>query len=280
MTNNILVIGGTGKTGRKVAQGLRQQGQYVRIGSRQESPAFDWQKPQGWPTALANMDKVYISYYPDLAVPGAYEAIQQLTKVAKEVGVKKLVLLSGKGEVEAERCEQVVANSGLDFTLVRASWFNQNFTESFLLQPVLAGYVALPMAEAKIPFVDTTDIAEVAIQALLDDRYHGKTLTVTGPTALTFAEAINTIAQASGRNIQFQPVSLDEYHGMLQSAGLPADYVWLIDYLFREVLGNPANQAISQDVEQVLGRKAISFQDFARENASTGVWNQSVAQTL
>ncbi|MCO6487774.1 MAG: hypothetical protein J5I98_05110 [Phaeodactylibacter sp.] len=96
--------------------------------------AFDWHDPATWPGALAGMDKVYIVYYPHLAVPGAYEAVKGLTEEAKKAVVKKAVLLSGKGEKEAERCEQVVAGSGLDYTLVRASWFNQNFSESFLME--------------------------------------------------------------------------------------------------------------------------------------------------
>ena len=144
---NILVTGASGKTGRKVVEGLQQHQQNVRLGTRRNDPVFDWDDPATWPAALAGMDKVYIVYYPDLAVPGAYEAIQGLMNEAKKAGVKKAVLLSGKGEKEAERCEQVVADSGLDYTLVRASWFSQNFSESFLLDPILAGHVALPMPE-------------------------------------------------------------------------------------------------------------------------------------
>lgn len=275
--SNILVIGGTGKTGRKVATGLNQHNQKVRIGSRGNSPAFDWHDPATWPDALAGMDKVYITYYPDLAVPGALEAIEGLTDVAKKAGVQKAVLLSGKGEQEAERCEQVVAGSGLDYTLVRASWFNQNFSESFLLDPIRAGYVALPMPDARIPFVDTGDIAEVVVNALLDDAHNGKTYEITGPSALTFEEAVTEIAASRGKDIKYQPVSLETYHSMMKSAGLPSDYVWLIDYLFREVLGKEENQAVSADVEKVLGRKATAFSEYARKTAKTGVWNPPVS---
>lgn len=275
--SNILVIGGTGKTGRKVVKGLKKQNQKVRVGARSSTPAFDWHDPATWPGALAGMDKVYIVYYPDLAVPGAYEAIKGLTEEAKKAGVKKAVLLSGKGEKEAERCEQVVAGSGLDYTLVRASWFNQNFSESFLMDPILAGYVALPMPDAKIPFVDTGDIADVVVEALLNDAYNGQTLTVTGTRAITFEEAVKEIAASTGKAITFRPVSLEAYNTMMKSAGLPADYIWLIDYLFREVLGNPENQEISHDVERVLGRKAKDFSEYARETAKTGVWTPPIS---
>ena len=275
--SNILVIGGTGKTGRKVVEGLKKQGQNVRVGARSHTPAFDWHDPATWPGALAGMDKVYIVYYPDLAVPGAYEAVKGLTEEAKKAGVKKAVLLSGKGEKEAERCERVVADSGLDYTLVRASWFNQNFSESFLMDPILAGYVALPMPDAKIPFVDTGDIADVVVEALLEDAHNGKTYAVTGPRAITFEEAVREIAASTGKEIKYQPVSLDDYSAMMKSAGVPSDYIWLFDYLFREVLGKPENQEISTDVEKVLGRKPKDFSEFARETAKTGVWNPPVS---
>ena len=280
MKSNILVIGSTGKTGRKVVEGLKQQHQNIRLGARSNEPAFDWDDPTTWPEALAGMDKVYIVYYPDLAVPGALEAIRGLTQVAKEAGVRKAVLLSGKGEKEAERCEEVVAQSGLDYTLVRASWFNQNFSESFLLDPVLAGHVALPMPEAKIPFVDTGDIAEVVVNALLDDRHNGKTYEITGPEALTFQEVVGEIAEVTGRPINYQAVSLAEYNAIMKAAGVPEDYIWLFDYLFREVLSKEKNQVVTNDVEKVLGRKATSFSEFVRETARTGVWNQSIPQSI
>lgn len=278
--SNVLVIGGTGKTGRKVAAGLRQHNQNVRIGARSNDPAFDWNDPATWPGALAGMDKVYIVYYPDLAVPGAYEAIKGLTEEAKKAGVKKAVLLSGKGEKEAERCEQVVATSGLDYTLVRASWFNQNFSESFLLDPILAGHIALPMPHACIPFVDTGDIAEVVVKVLLDDAHNGRTYEITGPRAITFEEAITEIAAGMGKKIKYQAVSLEAYNDVMKAAGVPSDYIWLFDYLFREVLGKEENQAVSADVEKVLGRKATDFKEYVRQTARTGVWHQTIPQSI
>ncbi len=278
--SNILVTGATGKTGRKVVEGLIKENQNVRLGTRRNDPAFDWDNSSTWLNALTGMDKVYIVYYPDLAVPGALKAIQELMEVAKKTSVKKVVLLSGKGEKEAERCEQVVANSGLDYTLVRASWFNQNFSESFLLDPILAGHVALPMPEAKIPFVDTSDIAEVVVKVLLDDSHNGKTYEITGPRTLTFKEVVNEIAEGLGKPISFQSVSLEAYNSLMKSAGLPSDYIWLFDYLFREVLGNQENQVVTSDAEKVLGRPAIDFKQYVQKAVRTGVWNQTHPQTI
>lgn len=278
-TENILVIGGTGKTGKRVVQNLEALGHNVRIGSRSASPAFDWHQPEGWAQALEGMDKVYITYQPDLAVPGALRSIEQLVKESKRANVKKLVILSGKGEREAQLCEQVIIHSGLDYTIVRASWFNQNFNENFLLEPVLKGVVALPQAEAQIPWVDADDIAAVATKALTDDKHNGKIYQLTGSRTLTFREAVAEIAKASNREIQFIPVSIQEYGEGMRKAGVPGDFVWLIEYLFTEVLGNPTLAEVTNDVEKILGRKPIDFSEYAAKVAATGIWNVAVPQT-
>lgn len=276
MKQNILVLGGTGKTGRRIAQRLNQKGHHVRIGSRSESPAFDWDKPEVWGAVLEGMDKVYISFQPDLAVPGALEAIERLVKESKRQGVQKLVLLSGKGEREAELCEQVVINSGLNFTIVRASWFNQNFSESFFLEPIQHGFVALPKENAQVPYVDADDIADVAVEVLENDKHNGEIYELTGPRFLTFKEVVAEIASATDRNIEFTAISLPAYTKMLRDIGLPEDYVWLINYLFSEVLDNKKNQVITHDIEKVLGRKPKDFSDYVADTAKTGIWNQTV----
>ncbi len=280
MTHNILVIGATGKTGRRVADKLAQQNHNVRPGTRSHTPAFDWNEPSTYAAALKGMDRAYITYYPDLAVPGAKEAIAALTEAALKAGLEKVVLLSGKGETEAEACEQIVANSGLNYTLVRASWFNQNFSESFFLDPILSGQVALPMAEAEIPFVDADDIAEVAAKVLVDDSYNGQTITVTGPRKLTFGQVVSIIAQHTGRDLQFHPITMEQYNAGMKAAGVPDDYAWLINYLFTEVLGNQDNQTISHDFEKVTGRPATDFAEYVKKTAPTGVWNQPPTQSV
>lgn len=275
-SEQILVIGGTGKTGRKVVQKLESKGYDVRIGSRSASPAFDWQHSATWDTVLAGMDKVYITFQPDLAVPGALEAIERLTSKARNAGVKKLVLLSGKGEKEAELCEQVVIHSGIDYTIVRASWFNQNFSESFFLDPIIAGHVALPKAEAMVPYVDTDDIADVVVAALTDDQHRNQLYELTGPELLNFEDVINRIAAVTGRDIQFTPITLPAYIKLLEEHGVPADYVWLINYLFSEVLDKKSNAVISHDIERVLGRKPKDFTAYVKETAASGIWQAPV----
>jgi uncharacterized protein YbjT (DUF2867 family) len=273
MKNKILVLGGNGKTGRKVAERLTALGAEVRIGSRGASPKFDWEDPSTWAEALKGMDKVYVTYQPDLAVPGAAEAIETLVNEAKRAKIKKLVLLSGKGEREAQVCEQVVIHSGIDYTIVRASWFNQNFSESFFLDALVAGDVALPQAQAAVPYVDTDDIADVVVQTLLDDKHNGQMYELTGPTLWKFEEVVNEIAKATGRKIAFTAITQEEYNKFMEENNVPADYIWLVSYLFTEVLADKENATVTNDIEKVLGRKPKSFEQFVKETAKTGVWD-------
>ncbi len=274
MKSKILVIGGTGKTGRRVVEQLNNKGFEPRIGSRQASPGFDWDNKDTWVDALNGIEKMYVTYYPDLAVPGAKESIKSLTYLAKELGVKKMVLLSGKGESEAEASEKIVMDSGLDYTIVRASWFNQNWSESFFLDAILSGEVALPMSDILIPFVDANDIAEVAATVLLDDVYNGEIIELTGPELITFKDIVDIISKTSGRRLDFYDITLEQYISGMKQMQIPNDVVWLIEYLFSHVLTNPKNQVVVHDIERILGRKAKPFIEYAQEVAKTGVWNQ------
>lgn len=274
MKSKTLVIGATGKTGSRVVKQLQKRGINPRIGSRNASPKFDWHDKKTWVDSLEGIENMYITYYPDLAVPGAKEAIESLTYLAKELGVKKMVLLSGKGEVEAEACERIVMESGMDYTIVRASWFNQNWSESFFLEPIMSGEVYLPMSDVLIPFVDADDIAEVAATVLLDNQYNSQIIEVTGPELITFKDAVNTIAKATNRTFNFTPITLEQYLAGMKQAQVPDDVIWLMEYLFSHVLTEPKNQQISTDIERVLNRKAKSFSEFAEDVAQTGIWNQ------
>ncbi|RNC85003.1 MAG: NmrA family transcriptional regulator [Winogradskyella sp.] len=272
---HFLITGGTGKTGRRIVDRLQKLGHKVRIGSRSAKPAFDWNQPENWNQVLDGIDKVYITYQPDLAVPGAKEAITELVKQAKKSKVKKLVLLSGKGEKEAQLCEKIVINSGIDYTIVRASWFNQNFSENFLLEPILDGVVALPQSKVKIPFVDANDIADVVVEVFLNDKHNGQIYELTGEQLFTFKEVIDIISKVSNQSITFIPVTLEEYSNAMREMQLPEDFIWLIDYLFDVVLGNPENSIVTNDIELVLGKAPISFSEYAEKVAQTGIWNQT-----
>ena len=273
-----LVLGGTGKTGRRVAERLAERGLLVRIGSRSGEPPFDWDKPDTWATALDGVSAAYVSYYPDLAIPGAPEAVRAFAELAARNGVRRLVLLSGRGEEEAQSAEQALREvgdeAGVEWTIVRCAWFMQNFDENFLLEPILAGEVALPSGNVPEPFVDADDIADVAVAALTEDGHAGEIYELTSPRLLTFEEAVGEIAKATGREIRFVPVSLEEYEAVLAEADVPPEFLSFLTYLFGEVLDG-RNAHLTDGVRRALGHEPKDFSDYARDVAATGVWSKA-----
>ena len=273
-TGPVLVLGGTGKTGRRIVSRLKSMGVETRIGSRSAVPAFDWQDPAGWDAALKGAYAVYISYTPDLAVPAAKEAILELVHRAKAHGVKHLVLLSGRGEPDAQACERIVQESGIDWTIVRASWFNQNFSEGEFLQLVLSGNITLPVGHVREPFIDADDIADVAVAALTETGHAGEVYEVTGPRLMTFEDVARDIANASGRPVKFVRIPSEDFLQGLRQAGAPDDQIWLLDYLFTNVLDG-RNAHLTDGVQRALGRPPKDFSEFAREMAATGLWRNA-----
>lgn len=271
-TAPVLVIGATGKTGRRVTRRLAAHDIPVRAGSRSAVPRFDWEDPTTWKPAVAGARAMSIAYAPDLAVPGAADAVSELARLAVAEGITRIVLLSGRGEPAAQAAEQAVQAVAPTATIVRCSWFAQNFSEDYLLDAVLDGEVALPAGHIPEPFVDADDIADVTAAALQDDRHAGQVYELTGPRALTFAQAVGEIAAAAGREIAYVPISLDDFAAGARAQGVPEPVVEMLAYLFGEVLDG-RNTPVADGVQRALGRPARDFSAYARHTAATGVWN-------
>jgi uncharacterized protein YbjT (DUF2867 family) len=268
----ILVLGANGKTGRRVASRLRDRGIVVRAGSRSAHPPFDWERPQTWGPALDGVGAAYISYYPDLALPGAVEATGSFAELAVNRGVRRLVLLAGRGEPEAEEAEEAVRASGAELTIVRSTWFAQNFSEDYMRDYVLSGVVALPAGDTPEPFVDAEDIADVAVAALTDERHVGELYELTGPRLLSFDDAVGEISSATGREIRYEPISVEDHAAAAAEHGIPPEVIELLTYLFTTVLDG-RNARLADGVERALAREPRDFGEFARRAAATGVWN-------
>ena len=270
--DTILVLGGTGKTGRRIVERLEAMGRPVRSASRRSNPSFDWDREDGWDEALAGVGAIYITYSPDLAMPGATDAIAALVERAKKNNVKRLVILSGRGEEEAQAAERIVQHSGLEWTVVRASWFNQNFSEGAFIDMVHAGAITLPAGDTPEPFVDVDDIADVAVAALTEEGHHGEVYEVTGPRLMSMADIANDLSAATGRSIAFVDVPHEDFVAGLSASGAPRDVVWMLDYLFSTVLDG-RNASLTDGVQRALGRQPKDFADYARDVAATGLWN-------
>lgn len=269
--NPILIIGGGGKTGGRVNTLLKARGFSTRPVSRSTTPAFDWTRPEGWAQALDGVSAAYVTYQPDLAVEGATEAIAELCRLARDKGLQRIVLLSGRGEPGAQRAEAVLQASGIDWTIVRASWFDQNFSEGYLIDGVLAGEVALPAGPVREPFIDIDDIADVVTAALSEDGHANRLYEVTGPRLLTFADAVAEIAQVTGRPTRYRQITPDEFTAGMRGAA-PDDVIDLLQELFTVVLDG-RNSKVMYGVQEALGRPARDFSDYVRKTAATGVWS-------
>jgi uncharacterized protein YbjT (DUF2867 family) len=268
-----LVTGGTGTTGSRIVQRLVARGEPVRVASRGSACRLDWDDPGTWDAALAGVDRVYLVYAPDLAVPGADETMAAFGRRAAAAGVRRVVLLSGRGEPGAQRAEQAVRAvtdaAGIDLTVLRCSWFAQNFTEGQFAPALQAGELALPVGDVVEPFLDADDVADAAVAALLEDGHAGRTYELTGPRALTFAEAVREVSAAVDRPITFRPVPLEGFRAELAGQGVPDDVLDLLAHLFTEVLDGRNSQP-TDGVQQLLGRPAGELADHVRRSLGAG----------
>jgi uncharacterized protein YbjT (DUF2867 family) len=214
-----------------------------------------------------------------VAMPGAADTVGSFIQLALTLGVRRLVLLSGRGEDEAQRTEQILQSAGADWTIIRSSWFAQNFSEGFLSGSVQSGEVVLPAGSVPEPFVDADDIADVAVAALTEDRHVRQVYEVTGPRMLTFADAVGEIASATGRDIGYVQTSHQAFSAALAEQELPANIAWLLDYLFATVLDG-RNACVADGVWRALGRPPRDFADYARGAAAAGVWDEPLAARL
>jgi uncharacterized protein YbjT (DUF2867 family) len=267
----ILVIGAKGKTGRHVAAKLRAKNITVRAASRSDETHFDWDDSAAWAPALSGTNGAYITVYPDLSFPGVADKIEAFAKLAVSMGCKRLVLLSGRGEEGAQDAESRLVNSGAEWVIVRCSVFNQNFSESFQ-EAIKHGHLSMPVGDIREPFVDTGDIAEVAVAAFLDDRHIGQVYELSGPRLLSMQDVARDLSDALGRPVVFEAVTVEAYARELVQHGFPEEESMPVAELIADVLDG-RNAYLVDGVQRALGRPPKDFADFAREAAAAGVWD-------
>ena len=254
-----------------MATRLEARGLPVRRGARRSEIPFDWEDPATWAPVLSGVSKAYVTYFPDLAFPGAVEKLESFTKVAAETGLEQIVLLSGRGEHFASMGEEVIRNSGLGHTIVRSAWFAQNFSEGYLRDPILGGVLPMPGGDIAEPIIDIDDIADVVVAALTEEGHLGKRYEVTGPRLMTFAEMAAALSTALGRPIRHVPITFEDFHANVAASGdtLVAD---VFTAIARETLDG-RNAHVTDGVELALGRKPRDFAEFARTAMTSGAWS-------
>ena len=260
-----LIIGATGKTGTRVMQGLKELGFNPKGASRNGDVHFDWDEPTTWSPALNGIDSVYLTYYPDLAVPKAPEDISRFCALAKMKGIRHITVLSGRSEPAAQVCENIIKQSGIGWTIVRASWFDQNFSEGLFNQFIMDGNIALPVTDVTEPFIDIDDIAEIVVASLVDDKHSEQLYEVTGPELISFADIAAKFSAHLNREIGFESISMQEFESRLLRGGVPQGAIEALTYLFGEVLDG-RSESTTDGVERALGRAATTFDEYIQKN--------------
>ncbi|MFF9485179.1 NmrA family transcriptional regulator [Streptomyces sp. NPDC014676] len=266
----LVVTGATGRTGSRVARAAGAAGLTVRTASR--ATGFDWADRSTWAKTLRGADAAYLVHPADVGAPGTAEAVGEPAGTAVGLGVRRLVLLSARGEDQALPTEEALRASGADWTVVRAAWFAQNFSEGPLAAEVRGGELVFPAGEVAEPFVDVRDVAEVVVAAVTGgERYVGRTLSVTGPRLLTWGEAVAEIAAATGRPLAYRAVPARDYGEALAGFGVPPEEAGFLTGLFGTLLDG-RNAHLEDGVRQVLGREPRDFAEFVAEEAGAGTW--------
>lgn len=269
----ILVLGATGKTGRRLVPLLRDAGHTVRAASRSGETRFDWNDRSTWAPVLEGVTALY------LVGPPEPEPIADFVDTAVAAGVRRFVVLSGRGvevfkdsfEPSMAEAERVVRAADVDWTVIRPNNFSQNFDEDIFATALLEGRLALPVGDVPEPFIDVQDIVEVAAALLTEEGHTGRTYELSGPRALSFADAVAELAGASGRPLRFEHITPDAYVAELTAADVPADIARaLADVL--DWLKEGYNAPPVTGVRDVLGREPRDFSVYAKAAAASGAW--------
>lgn len=276
-TDTILVLGATGKTGRRVAARLRLRGIATRLASRSSQAPFDWTDPAGWDAVLDGITAVY------MVAPTLVGPAPEFVAKAQAAGVQRLVLLSGRGAdtwgdsrfgLDMRSAEEAVRASALEWTVLRPNNFAQNFDEDLFHAPLVAGELALPAGETPEPFIDIEDVADVAAQVLAEPGGHARQVyELTGPDPLTFAEAAEMIARASGQHITYKQITPDEYTALLVEQGVDEHDAEHVTEMFVMMDGGPL-ATTTDGVASVLGRPPRTFEDYVLRTAAHGAWSR------
>ncbi|WP_242607606.1 NmrA family transcriptional regulator [Zhihengliuella halotolerans] len=264
-----MIIGGPGRTGTRIFDRLTAAGRPVRYASRRTG--FDWDSATSWPAPLAGVTAAYVCFAPDLAFPGVPEKMRELGRMAAAEGVERLVLLSGRGEEGARASEAALREAGVPTTVLRCSWFQQNFSEHFLAGPVRRGRLRLPAPDVPEAFLDLEDVADAAVVALTSTDPEDRTYELSGPELLTFADAAQVLSVAGGRSVTFEAVDVPTFLADLAADGVPAQEAEPLAGLFTDILDG-RNASLAGGIQELLGRPASPLREYARRAAAAGAW--------
>ena len=267
---DVLVLGGTGTTGRRIVAGLRANGVTARAATRKPGEAgqvrFDWTDRGTHADALRGASALYLVAPIGEAEPA--RLVGPFLDDALAAGVRRVVLL-GSSAVTAETPglgELVrLVRAVPEWTVLRPSWFMQNFTgEHLVARGVRDGEIVTATGDARVAFVDAGDIAAVAVRALTDPEPHNTEHVLTGPSALSYAEAASVVSARLGRPVRHRAIGTAEFAAFLTASGVPAAFAEVLAALDEDIRRGSEDR-VTPAVEQVTGRPARPFETFVQE---------------
>lgn len=270
----VLVLGATGKTGRRVVAELERRGASVRAASRSSPAFFEWRRPDSWQCVLEGARAAYVV---DSQLPDSAKSLAAFVVAAGDAGISRLVLLSSRdaavsGGVDWLASERAVQESPLEWTILRPTWFMQNFSEWEVLRNAVAAGVVPSVAGAGLePFVDAADIAEVAAAALTEEGHAGETYEPSGPELLTFDDAVCAIGSATRTSVTVLRLRPGDYARRLRGEGVDDGTIEALLTLGRWIREG-RNAHLSDGVQRALGREPRGFSAYAREAAQARRW--------
>ncbi|AHH98423.1 NAD(P)H-binding protein [Kutzneria albida] len=268
---SVLVTGGTGTTGSRVAAQLRERAAAVRIATRTPADGdpgqvrFDWADPATHGPALVEVQQIYL--VAPIGEANPVPLVEPFLTEALRAGTRRVVLLSssaiGEGDSGPGALHRLVRTSVPEWTVLRPSWFMQNFLHEHLIAVGIRdrGEIVTATGAGRVAFVDAADIAAVATRALLDPLPHNTEHVITGPEALSYADAAAVIAGATGRPIRHRPVSTAEMVDRFLAAGIPAEFAAVLAGLDEDIR-HGAEDRVTSVVPEITGRPARSFAEF------------------
>jgi uncharacterized protein YbjT (DUF2867 family) len=274
MSGKILVVGSTGKVGSAVAEELSSQGERVKGATREpdlhladgvEYVRLDLRDPATFQPALRDVDKLFLLSPPEAHADRLLGPF--LDAAARKV--ERVVLMTANGvetsdEVPMRKVEIALERSGVPCTILRPTWFMQNFHTVWLQTIKSTGSIQVPAAQARTAFIDTRDIADCAVAALTQDGFGGKAYNLSGGEALTYGEAAAILTRETGRHVSYAPLDDETFYGGLVNAGLPPDYAAMMVTLFQSVRAGGA-QRVTDSVRRLTGRSPRTLEAYARE---------------
>lgn len=273
MSGKVLVLGSSGTVGRPLVKVLHEKGETVKAASRSgnqvegvEGVVFEFGKPETFDAAFDGVDRAYV-----LLPTGYVDSKGLLLPVIEAAAARKIkVVFQSAMGVDADdsipfrQVELALERSATPYVILRPNWFADNF-HTFWKAGIDHGEITVPAADGQTSFVDARDIAASAAAALTTSLFDGKAFNLTGPEALSYAQAATLLSDVIGKPIAYKAVDDETFIGMLTSAGLAADYVGYIASIFYPVRQG-WTAAVTSDVETLTGKPPRALRTYAEDH--------------